>query len=68
MKDSIVAAGATVKIVMVSRLGDVGITDRLDTDHGYGCRIGFDEFDTYFADRRNSPEPSPKTSEPQPQG
>lgn len=32
-------AGLDVKIVMVSRLGDVGITERLDTEYGYGARV-----------------------------
>lgn len=32
-------AGAHVKIVMVSRFGDVGITDDLDAEHGYHSRI-----------------------------
>ncbi len=32
-------AGARVKIVMVSRLGDVGITGRLETDVSYGARV-----------------------------
>jgi hypothetical protein len=32
-------AGAYVKIVMVSRFGDVGITDDLDAEHSYHSRI-----------------------------
>ena len=32
-------AGTTVRIVMVSRFGDFGITERLDTRHGYGARV-----------------------------
>lgn len=32
-------AGDMVKIVMVSRLGDVGITDDLKADNGYGRRV-----------------------------
>lgn len=32
-------AGTTVKIVMVSRFGDVGITEKLDTDRNYGARV-----------------------------
>lgn len=34
----LVPAGTTVRIVMVSRFGDVGITTRLDTPYGYGLR------------------------------
>lgn len=35
-------AGSRVKIVMVSRLGDVGITENLDADVGYGARVELD--------------------------
>lgn len=31
--------GTAVRIVMVSRLGDVGITDRLEVEHGYLARV-----------------------------
>lgn len=34
-----VPAGTTVRIVMVSRFGDVGITEKLHNDTGYGKRI-----------------------------
>ena len=37
------AAGQPVKIVMVSRFGDVGITENLDTDFGYGARVSLDD-------------------------
>lgn len=37
-----VPAGTTVKIVMVSRFGDVGITEDLSAEHGYEARVGFD--------------------------
>lgn len=40
-----VAAGSTVKIVMVSRLGDVGITDDLTADHGYHARLPLKEIE-----------------------
>jgi hypothetical protein len=36
------AAGQRVKIVMVSRFGDVGITDDLLADNGYGARVSLD--------------------------
>ena len=32
-------SGTRVKIVMVSRFGDIGITNDLDVDHGYGARV-----------------------------
>lgn len=34
-----VPAGTRVKIVMVSRFGDVGITRNLSAEHGYGARV-----------------------------
>lgn len=37
------AAGTTVKVVMVSRFGDVGITDNLSAEHGYGARVWLDD-------------------------
>lgn len=37
------AAGSSVKIVMVSRLGDVGISDNLHAEYGYGARISRDD-------------------------
>lgn len=35
-------AGARVKIVMVSRFGDVGITANLEADTGYDARVALD--------------------------
>jgi hypothetical protein len=35
-------AGTKVKIVMVSRLGDVGITTDLDAEYGYDARVDLD--------------------------
>jgi len=37
-----VPAGTTLKIVMISRLGDFGLTDELSTVHGYDVRLQFD--------------------------
>ncbi len=37
--EEIVPAGTTVKIVMASRFGDLGITKNLEVDHGYQCRV-----------------------------
>lgn len=36
-------AGTLVKIVMVSRLGDIGITTDLSKEYGYELRVGFDD-------------------------
>ena len=38
-----VDAGQLVKIVMVSRLGDVGVTEDLTADFGYGLRLPLDD-------------------------
>jgi len=40
--------GTRVKIVMASRFGDVGITDALNTDHGYHARIDIDKITDLF--------------------
>lgn len=45
-----VYAGTVVKIVMVSRLGDVGITTDLSADTGYSARVLLSDIE---------PEPSP---------
>lgn len=36
-------AGHRVKIVMVSRLGDVGITEDLEAENGYAARVMLDD-------------------------
>lgn len=36
-------AGARVRVVMASRLGDVGITGDLQADHGYQKRVAVEE-------------------------
>lgn len=36
-------AGTRVKIVMVSRFGDVGITDDLTAENGYDARVMLDD-------------------------
>lgn len=40
-----VPAGTKVKIVMVSRFGDVGITDDLTAEHGYLARVGLEKLE-----------------------
>jgi len=37
------ASGQLVKIVMVSRLGDVGITEDVTAENGYGIRVPLDD-------------------------
>lgn len=37
-----IPAGSTLKIVMVSRMGDCGLTDNLDAENGYGLRLNWD--------------------------
>lgn len=44
------SAGERVKIVMVSRLGDVGITENLKCERGcggYGARVPLDDLDDF---------------------
>ncbi len=36
-------AGQRVKIVMVSRFGDVGITEDLEAENGYGARVDIED-------------------------
>lgn len=38
----LIPPGKTMRIVMVSRLGDFGLTDHLAETHGYGVRLAFD--------------------------
>jgi hypothetical protein len=38
-----VPAGTVLKIVMVSRFGDCGLSDDLTADYGYGLRLNFDD-------------------------
>jgi hypothetical protein len=47
--------GTRVKIVMVSRFGDVGITDDLTADNGYHLRIDIPELDQKFENFSNEP-------------
>ena len=45
MKDVLMIKGTLVRIVMVSRFGDIGITPYLDDPIGYLARIGFDDIE-----------------------
>lgn len=38
-----IPTGTKVRIVMVSRFGDVGITEKLDDQVGYGARVNLEE-------------------------
>lgn len=40
-----IPAGTKVKIVMVSRFGDVGITDNLAAENGYLARVGLNQLE-----------------------
>ena len=35
----VIPSGSTLKVVMLSRFGDIGLTHHLDATHGYGLRI-----------------------------
>ena len=39
----IIPAGQTLKIVMVSRFGDAGLTDNLEADYGYEVRLDWED-------------------------
>lgn len=41
----LVKAGTTVKIVMVFRFGDVGITTDLKSEYGYDARVKLEDLD-----------------------
>ena len=45
--------GTTVRIVMYSRFGDVGVTDDLNAEYGYHARVGPDSF--YLVDWGEEP-------------
>lgn len=36
-------SGQKVRIVMVSRFGDIGITENLDAENGYGARVNLED-------------------------
>lgn len=41
--ERIVPPGTTLKIVMVSSMGDAGLTDDLNADSGYGVRLDWED-------------------------
>lgn len=40
-----IKAGTAVKIVMVSRFGDVGITDKVEDEFNYMARVNLDDLE-----------------------
>jgi hypothetical protein len=52
-----VSPGTTLKIVMVSRFGDCGLTDDLNAVNGYHLRVDFG--DPSIIDIRRNPQPTP---------
>lgn len=42
--------GKRVRVVMASRLGDLGITHELSADYGYKLRVAVDELDNFSAE------------------
>ena len=55
--ETIVPPGTTLKIVMVSRFGDCGLTDDLSAENGYHIRLQFDS--PLIKDLRWEPEQTP---------
>lgn len=51
--EKMIPAGTTMRICVVSRMGDFGLTDNLEADHGYGIRLDFD--DAAMTDIRREP-------------
>lgn len=60
-KKQVFPAGTTLKIVMVSRFGDCGVTDNLDAESGYFTRFAFD--DPTIVDIRWQPTPTKEWKE-----
>jgi hypothetical protein len=55
--DRIIPAGTTLKIVMVSRMGDCGLIDDLEATHGYAVRFNWES--AALTDFRLTKEPTP---------
>jgi hypothetical protein len=45
--------GKRVRVVMASRLGDVGITSNLHAEHGYEKRVAVADLSGFSAERRS---------------
>lgn len=41
-------AGSRVKVVMASRLGDIGVTANLEAEYGYAVRVSIDKIEATF--------------------
>ncbi len=41
--DRIIPTGTTIKVVMMSGMGDCGLTDDLSATHGYAVRLDVDD-------------------------
>lgn len=51
MEESVVPSGTTVKITMVSRFGDVGVTTDFSVDRGnYGARVYLEQLENLRKD------------------
>lgn len=53
--EKVIPVGGTLKIVMASRFGDVGLTDDLQAEHGYHARVDLDKLAEMFENPRNTP-------------
>jgi hypothetical protein len=56
MKATPYKAGDLVKVVMVSRLGDCGITKDLEKEHGYAARVMPEELEEFKRPMQTCPE------------
>lgn len=54
--EKVIPAGTTMRIVMVSRMGDCGLSDNLEATHGYEIRFNWD--DAVLTDIRLTKEPT----------
>lgn len=54
--EKVIPAGTTMRIVMVSRMGDCGLSDNLEATHGYGIRFNWE--DAVLTDIRLTKEPT----------
>jgi hypothetical protein len=49
MRERLLPKGSRIRVVMASRFGDVGITDDLNAEHGYGARLFLPELHDFGA-------------------
>jgi hypothetical protein len=55
--DRMIPVGSTLRIVMVSRMGDCGLSDNLDATHGYDVRFNWES--AFMSDIRLTKEIEP---------